>query len=111
MRTATVALHQRGDVAFSQRRLDEALGFYEEAVDNSRASAPNASPEAKAEAALLCRKLGTLQLQMASTAEARASFVQGRKLLLQLKTHGQLNAERAKVLAEIDLSLRLLPRD
>ena len=111
MRTATVALHQRGDVAFSQRRLDEALGFYEEAVDNSRAAAPNASPEAKAEAALLCRKLGTLQLQMASTAEARASFVQGRKLLLQLKTHGQLNAERAKVLAEIDLSLRRLPRD
>ena len=110
-RIAIIALHQRGDAAVSQRRPDDALGFYEEAVDNARASAPNASPEAKAEAAVLCRKLGTLQLQMASTAEARASFVQGRKLLLQLKAHGQLNAERAKVLAEIDLSLRRLPRD
>ena len=57
------------------------------------------------------RKLGTLQLQMASTSEARASFVQGRKLLLQLKSHGQWNAERARVLAEIESSLRRLPRD
>jgi hypothetical protein len=48
---------------------------------------------------------------MASTSEARASFVQGRKLLLQLKAHGQWNAERAKVLAEIEASLRRLPRD
>ena len=110
-RIATVALHHRGDAAVGERRLDDALGFYEEAVDNARADGPHASPEAKAEAAVLCRKLGTLQLQMASTAEARASFVQGRKLLLQLKAHGQLSGERAKVLAEIETSLRRLPRD
>ena len=109
-RIAVVALHHRGDAAVSQRHLDEALGFYEEAVD-SAASAPNSSPDARAEAAVLCRKLGTLQLQMASTAEARASFVQGRKLLLALKSHGQWNAERAKVLSEIEVSLRRLPRD
>ena len=109
-RLAVVALHHRGDAAVSQRRLDEALGFYEEAVD-SAAATPNASPDARAEAAVLCRKLGTLQLQMASTAEARASFVQGRKLLLALKSHGQWNTERAKVLGEIEVSLRRLPRD
>ena len=110
-RAAVIALHHRGDAAVGERRLDAALGFYEAAVENVRTDGPPATPEAKAEAALLCRKLGTLQLQMASTSEARASFVQGRKLLLQLKAHGQLNAERAKVLAEIDLSLRRLPRD
>ena len=109
-RVAVVALHHRGDAAFNQRRLDEALGFYEEAVD-SAAAVPDASPDARAEAAVLCRKLGTLQLQMASTAEARASFVQGRKLLLALKAHGQWNAGRAKVLSEIEVSLRRLPRD
>ena len=107
---AVVALHHRGDAAFNQRRLDDALGFYEEAVDAATA-APSTSPEARAEAAVLCRKLGTLQLQMASTAEARASFIQGRKLLLALKSHGQWNAERAKVLAEIEVGLRHLPRD
>ncbi len=105
-----IALHHRGDAAVRQRHLDEALGLYEEAVD-SAAATPNATPEARAEAALLCRKLGTLQLQMASTSEARASFVQGRKILLGLKSHGQWNAERAKVLSEIESSLRRLPRD
>ena len=109
-RVAMMNLHRRGDAAVSARRLDDALGFYEEAVDSAAAS-PSASPDARAEAAVLCRKLGTLQLQMASTAEARASFVQGRKLLLALKSHGQWNAERAKVLSEIDVSLRRLPRD
>ena len=109
-RVAVVALHHRGDAAFNQRRLDEALGFYEEAVD-SAAAVPNASPDARAEAAVLCRKLGTLQLQMASTSEARASFVQGRKLLLALRSHGQWNAERARILSEIEISLRRLPRD
>ncbi len=109
-RLAVVALHHRGDAAFNQRRLDDALGFYEEAVD-AAVAAPGTSPEARAEAAVLCRKLGTLQLQMASTAEARASFVQGRKLLLALKSHGQWNAERAKVLTEIEVGLRHLPRD
>ena len=109
-RVAVVALHHRGDAAFNERRLDEALGFYEEAVDSATAT-PNASPDARAEAAVLCRKLGTLQLQMASTAEARASFVQGRKLLLALKSHGQWNGERAKTLSEIEISLRRLPRD
>ena len=109
-RRAVVALHHRGDAAFNQRRLDDALGFYEEAVDAAAAS-PGTSPEAHAEAAVLCRKLGTLQLQMASTAEARTSFIQGRKLLLALKSHGQWNGERAKVLSEIEVSLRRLPRD
>lgn len=110
-RVAMVALHQRGDAAVGERRLDEALGFYEEAVDTAVARGSHASAEAKAEAALLCRKLGTLQLQMASTSEARASFVQGRKLLLQLKKQGGWNAERARVLAELETSLRRLPRD
>ena len=110
LRGAVGSLHHRGDAAVRQRHLDDALGFYEEAVDSATAVS-NAPPEARAEAALLCRKLGTLQLQMASTSEARASFVQGRKLLLALKSHGQWNAERAKVLGEIEASLRRLPRD
>ncbi len=110
-RVAVVALHQRGDVAVGQRRLDDALGFYEEAVDTARVTGPHASIESRTEAALLCRKLGTLQLQMASTSEAKASFVQGRKLLLGLKKQGAWNGDRAKLLAEIEKSLLRLPRD
>jgi hypothetical protein len=110
-RAAVASLHQRGDTAVNQRRLDDALGYYEEAVDAARVSGPHASVEARAEAAILCRKLGTLQLQMASTSEAKASFVQGRKLLLALKKQGAWNAERAKTLAEIEKSLNQLPRD
>lgn len=110
-RGAVVALHQRGDAAVTERRLDDALGFYEEAVDTVRVTGPHASAESRAEAALLCRKLGTLQLQMASTSEAKASFVQGRKLLLQIKKHGGWNGERAKLFAEIETSLHRLPRD
>jgi cytoskeletal protein RodZ len=110
-RAAVASLHQRGDAAVSQRRLDDALGYYEEAVDTARVTGPHASAESRAEAALLCRKLGTLQLQMASTSEARASFVQGRKLLLALKKQGAWNAERAKTLSEIEKSLNQLPRD
>ena len=106
-----VTMHQRGDEALSERRLDDALDFYEQAVESIRVSGGNSTPDSRTEAALLCRKLGTLQLQMASTAEARASFVQGRKLLLQVKKEGHWNSTRAKVLAEIETSLRRLPRD
>ncbi len=108
---AIIGLHHRGDAAVAQHRFEDALGYYSEAVDTIRATAARAPAGAKADAAVLCRKLGTLQLQLASTAEARASFVQGRKLLLQLKAAGHWNGERAKVLAEIDTGLRRLPRD
>ena len=108
---AIIGLHHRGDAAVAQHRFEDALGYYSEAVDTIRATAARAPAGAKADGAVLCRKLGTLQLQMASTAEARASFVQGRKLLLQLKAAGHWNGERAKVLAEIDTGLRRLPRD
>ncbi len=110
-RALMIALHHRGDAAVGERQLDEALGFYEEAMESARATTPHGTAAVRAEAAILCRKLGTLQLQMASTSEARASFVQGRKILLQLKKQGAWNAERAKVLAEIEASLRRLPRD
>ena len=108
---AMVALHHRGDDAVGQRHLDEALDFYEQAVDSARATPQNATADSMTEAALLYRKLGTLQLQMASTAEARTSFVLGRKLLLQVKKEGHWNAARAKVLAEIETCLHRLPRD
>jgi hypothetical protein len=108
---AFASLHRRGDAAFAQRRLEEALDLYAQAADTARDSAARSSVDAKAEAALVCRKLGTLQLQLASTSEARASFALGRKMLLQVKAHGGLNNERTKLLGEIEKNLRALPRD
>lgn len=98
-------------MALERRLFDEALAYYEKAVATVGTAGQSASPDYRTEAALLCRKLGTLQLQMSSTSEARDTFLQGRKILLQIKKEGHWNASRARVLAEIETSLRHLPRD
>ncbi len=110
-RNAMSNFHRLGDIAVERRLFEEALVHYEKAVDSVGTAGQNASPDSRTEAALLCRKLGTLQLQMASTAEARDTFVQGRKILLQIKKEGHWNASRSRVLAELETSLRRLPRD
>jgi hypothetical protein len=56
-------------------------------------------------------KLGILELQNSSTAEARATFMLARKALLQEKAQGQWNRERSKTLDQIESRLLSLPRD
>jgi len=50
-------------------------------------------------------------LQNASTAEARQTYQQARKTLLQLKQQGVWSRERDKALDELESRLLSLPRD
>lgn len=107
------ALYQRAELAMAERRPAEAMELYRSALDPARlyAARPAADPAAKTDIAILFRKLGSLQTRMASTAEARATLQDGRKILLGLAARKQWTAERARLLDDFDNGLRRLNRD
>jgi hypothetical protein len=106
-------LERRGDETMSEKRTEDALDLYHTALSSAEeyASRKGASPFARDQVVMLMRKLGTLQMQNSSTAEARATYIQARKSLLLLKSQGQWSRERAKSLDEIESRLLSLPRD
>ena len=107
------SLYQRAEQAMAERRPAEALELYRSALDPARlyAARPNADPAAKAELAILFRKLGSLQTRLSSTAEARATLQEGRKILLGLAARKQWTSDRARLLDDFDNGLRTLRRD
>ncbi len=106
-------LVRRGDEIMAERRTEDALDLYTTALSSAveYANRKGANPLAKDQVVQLQRKLGMLQLQNASTAEARTSYQQARKTLLQLKAQGVWSRERAKQLDEMESRLLSLPRD
>jgi hypothetical protein len=106
-------LERRGDETVAQRRVEDALDLYGAALDSAvdYASRKNAPPAAKDHVVMLLRKLGTLQAQHSSTAEARSTYQQARRTLLQMKSQGAWNRDRAKILDEMETRLLSLPRD
>ena len=96
----------QGDNYWKARQVSEAIESYEHALDVADTSPQIASV---LERASLCRKLGVLQINGASPAEARDSFNRGKKLLQQSK--GKTGAEGAKLLQEIDNLLLRTDRD
>lgn len=113
LRDVARSLHARGDRAITERHPVQALDYYAAALEAAQSSAaqPGVDAAARAEVALLSRKLGTLQARYASIAEARASFDHGRKALLRLKARGGWNGGHQHLLDEIEASMRALPRD
>ena len=107
------SFYQRAELAMSERRPADALALYRSALDPARLYAvrPTADPAVKTELAILFRKLGSLQTRLASTAEARATLHDGRRILLGLAARKQWNPERARLLDDFDSGLRRLPRD
>ncbi|EDY18005.1 hypothetical protein CfE428DRAFT_4435 [Chthoniobacter flavus Ellin428] len=106
-------LERRGDETMTERRTEDALDLYRTALSSAEeyAARKGANPAARDQVVALMRKLGTLQMQNSSTAEARATFIQARKLLLQIKSQGGGTRERAKALDEIESRLLSLPKD
>ncbi|HSI13235.1 MAG TPA: hypothetical protein VK961_14385 [Chthoniobacter sp.] len=106
-------LERRGDETMSERRTEDALDLYHTALSSAEeyAARKGANPAARDQVVALMRKLGTLQMQNSSTAEARATYIQARKMLLQIKSQGGWTRERAKALDEIESRLLSLPRD
>jgi len=106
-------LERRGDETMTERRTEDALDLYRTALSSAEeyAARKGANPAARDQVVALMRKLGTLQTQNSSTAEARATYIQARKLLLQIKSQGGWTRERAKSLDEIESRLLSLPRD
>jgi hypothetical protein len=107
-------LERRGDETMSEKRIEDALDLYHTALTSAEeyATRKAASPLARFQVFTLQKKLGLLQLQNSSTAEARATYLQARKTLLLLKQQGgQWNRESAKALDEIESRLLSLPRD
>lgn len=106
-------LERRGDETMSERRTEDALDLYHTALSSAEeyAARKGANPAARDQVVALMRKLGTLQMQNSSTAEARATYIQARKMLLQIKSQGGWTRERAKALDEIESRLLSLPKD
>jgi hypothetical protein len=106
-------LERRGDETMSEKRTEDALDLYHTALGSAEeyAARKNANPAARDQVVALYRKLGTLQMQNSSTAEARTTYLQARKMLLQIKSQGQWTRERAKALDEIESRLLSLPKD
>jgi hypothetical protein len=106
-------LERRGDETMAEKRTEDALDLYGTALKSAQeyATRKGANPAARDQVVALMRKVGTLELQNSSTAEARASYIQARKALLQIKSQGQWTHERAKALDEIESRLLSLPRD
>ena len=106
-------LERRGDEIMAERRVEDALDLYSTALGSAQeyAARKGANPAAKDQVVMLMRKLALLQVQNASTAEARATYQQARRTLLQLKTQGGWTRERAKALDEMESRLLSLPRD
>jgi hypothetical protein len=106
-------LERRGDEIMAERRTEDALDLYRTALTSAveYANRKGANPVAKDQVVMLLRKLGLLQLQNASTAEARSTFQQARKTLLQIKAKGVWSRERDKILDELESRLLSLPRD
>jgi hypothetical protein len=106
-------LERRGDEFMVGKRTEDALDLYHTALVSAEeyAGRKSANPNARDQVVKLLKKLGTLELQNASTAEARATYLQARRDLLQCKSQGQWSRERAKALDEIESRILSLPRD
>jgi hypothetical protein len=106
-------LERRGDEIMAEKRTEDALDLYHTALISAEeyAGRKGANPNARDLVVKLLKKLGTLELQNSSTAEARATYLHLRRDLLQYKSQGQWSHERAKTLDEIESRLLSLPRD
>ena len=96
----------QGDNYWKARQVSEAIESYAHALDVADTSPQIASVMDRA---ALCRKLGVLQINGASPAEARDTFNRGKKLLQQAK--GKTGPEGTKLMQEIDNLLMRTDRD
>lgn len=99
---------ERAELLVKKRDPDAAIEAYEHAITSAEESA---TPVNVAEIARLCWKMGSLEVALGSTAEARGSFEHGKRLLLEARSAGKLAPDALQALAEIEGSLRRLPRD
>ncbi len=109
LRREKSALATRADALVVERDLPLALQTYSRAL--TAAKRFSAEPGAQLDSAEIYRKMGTLQAQIESTAEARYSFEKARKILNSLRASGQLGKQRARILEDVEHSLHTLPRD
>ena len=101
-------LVEQGDAKLKRRDYDEAAAAYTSAIELAEGSE---LPGSLVEAARICQKLGSLEVGRGSYGEARTSFEDGKKYLQRAKAAGKPIAEAAQILAEIETSLRKLPRE
>jgi hypothetical protein len=99
---------EQAELSVKRRDPNAAIEAYEQAIASAEESV---TPVNIAEVARLCWKMGSLEAALGSTAEARGSFEHGKRLLLEARSAGKLAPDAAQALAEIEGSLRRLPRD
>ena len=106
-------LERRGDELMAQKRFEDAFDLYHTALISAEeyAGRKGANANARDQVVKLLKKLGTLELQNSSTAEARTTYLQARRHLLQYKSQGPWSREQAKALDEIESRILSLPRD
>jgi hypothetical protein len=98
-----------GEELLRQRRAEDAVEAYYHALRLASESDPPAPPF---EIARLCQRLGTLQAQFGSGAEARATLLRGRTILQNLKVKDKSPSDdTTRLLGDIDAALKRLPAD
>jgi hypothetical protein len=104
----------KADDALAHRDRDTAIDLYRSAIPAAKLylTRPSADSVGKAEIAELYRQLGTLQAIHASSAEARASYREGRRVLLSIRGgHGQWTEDCDRLYEAFERELRGLSRD
>ena len=104
----------KADYALAHRDRDTAIDLYRSAIPAAKLylTRPGADSGGKAEIAELYRQLGTLQAIHASSAEARASYREGRRVLLSIRGgRGQWTEDCDRLYEAFEHELRSLSRD
>jgi hypothetical protein len=97
-----------GDELLGRRNREAGLIALAEAAEAGRSYAerPTADVRVQLEVARLCYRLGALQRQFTSTAEARTSMEAARRILQRMKTQGDEARDRTQLLENIATFLR-----
>jgi hypothetical protein len=102
-----------GDELLGRRNREAGMIALSEAAEAGRSYAerPTAEARVQLEVARLCYRLGALQRQFTSTAEARASMETARKILQRMKAQGEDAKDRTQLLENIATFLRGLSEE
>lgn len=101
-----------GDTLIARDNRDTALIALTQAVDIGirTASAPGTSDDERLDIARLCFRVGALQKQFVTPAEARRTLQRGRDLLASMRVGPDLTAERDSLLSDTEQLLRSISR-
>lgn len=100
-------LADQADALVKQRDPDGAIEVFDAALQAAENSPVPAPPN---DIARICYRMGSIEAGIGSTASARGSLEYGKRILLDQRKAGKLDAVGIELLGNIEATLRRLPR-